>query len=212
MKRSDIFTNITLALFFILTPFFSVAKQTCLNAIENKVSDMIIGSCFMPAHKDLSMREAILYEKLNHDFGTFDNPSAMYQVFENMAKSGGPDFMYRFAQSTEMAFGHSKTKWAGKPDGMINSRDVESGLYDDYDEYIKPVREKIELWYKKAAESGSRDSQVMYIKRRLNPWKDHSIEELELALSFSKQLKANNEPNIDRVIQELEILIAEKEL
>lgn len=110
-------------------------------------------SCFRITEADLSFQEAIVYEKLAHDFGTFDRPSNLFELFKSKALSGSADF--------KLAFDISKPKWLGKVDGMISSTDD----YTGYDEYSQKVKKMHTRWYLAAADAdadaGSRYAQML---------------------------------------------------
>ena len=188
---------------------FSIGASICYKAIESGNADSIIPSCFRVDRneKNMTFKDAILYEKLEHDMGAFDAPSKERKLLESLIASENGKLMFVYAQVFEIAYKHSKTKWAGREDGIISSKDIEAGLYDGYEEYIEKVNKHLNHWYLKAAETGDRKAMIFYIQSRLNRYSAVPQNELEESLGFAKKLQALGEPGSVEVIEVLESLL-----
>ena len=201
----------------VLLAFLSSAvfgQSQCYLVIEKEDLNNIIHSCFRVSNSEpgMTFKEAVLYEKLVHDFGSFDKPSKEYLLFEKKLTTKDPQLMYVFAQTTELAFNYSKSKWAGRNDGVVSSHDMDAGLYSGYDEYIDAVKKKYAHWHKKAALAGSREAKITYINKRLNLYgKIAPKDELELALRFAEELRDSGEPGVSQIISLLHEVLSEYE-
>jgi hypothetical protein len=149
-----------------------------------------------------------VYEKLAHDFGTFDKPSNLFELFKSKALSGSADFKLAFARSIELAFDVSKPKWLGKEDGIISSSDD----YTGYDKYSEKVQKMHTRWYLAAADAGSRDAQMQYINKILAklsapfPVDKPSAEELDNVEAFLRKLADKGEPGAKELLSDIEKL------
>ncbi|WP_372771591.1 hypothetical protein [Pseudoalteromonas sp.] len=201
---------------FSLFAFQSLASSNCYKVIEKEETNRIIESCFRVVKTELHMsfKDAILYEKLDHDFGSFLKPSREFELFKKVVRKGGnSDLMLAYARSVELAFNTSKTKWAGIDSGIVSSKDVESGVSDGYEEYISAIKKEYERWYLLAALADNREAQIQYINKRIAP-KKYGMplppkDEVEMAFNFAVVLYDKKEPSIDEVIVILDEMLKE---
>lgn len=187
----------------------AIAVNRCKSAIDGANPQIIVPSCFEVTEAGLSFTDAIVYEKLKHDFGDFANPSALFLHFEHKAHTGSADFKMAFARTIELAFDLSKSKWLGRADGMIRSSDSHAG-YPDYSAQVKKLHS---TWYAEAAKAGSRDAQLQFInkqvKRLAAPYllSKPSAPELKQALIYAQMLAKQHEPDAAELVRQLELWV-----
>ncbi|WP_421133478.1 hypothetical protein [Alteromonas sp. A079] len=195
-------------LLFLFSSTIAMANDLCRDSIERSDSSSILENCFQITESDLSFQEAILYEKLEHDFGTFEEPARLFTQFKIKSLDSSAEFMLAFARSIELAFDVSKPKWLGKKDGIISSSDD----YTGYDEYSAKVKEMHSKWYLAAANAGSRDAQLQYINEYLGklssqfPVEKPSQEELDNVVAFLQTLADKGEPGAKKHLSDVEVL------
>lgn len=196
----------------VLLMFISVnvmASSRCKEAIDGVNPQIIVTSCFQVTETGLSFSDAIVYEKLKHEFGDFANPSDLFLHFEHKARTGSADFKLAFARTVELAFDPSKSKWLGRADGIISSADSDT----NYEEYSAQVKQLHAKWYAEAANAGSRDAQLQFInkqvKRLAAPYSlpKPSASELKQALIYARMLAKQHEPGAAELVRQLELLV-----
>ncbi len=188
---------------------FCLGFSICYKAIESGNPDSIIPSCFRAdgTENGMTLKEAILHERVEHDMGALDAPSKERKLLESLITSDNGHLMLIYAQAYELAYKQSKIKWAGKEDGIISSKDIEDGLYDGYEEYIDKVNKNLSYWYLKAAETGDRKAMIFYIQARMNRYLPVPRNELENCLKFAKKLRSLGEPGSVEVIEAIESML-----
>ena len=133
--------------------FSSSGSSQCMNKIKNNAFDTIIKSCFRikTSQQHLSFADAIIYEQLEHDFGTYESPSNLLKALKTKAIAGDPGAQYSYSLVVRTAFKMTKSKWIGRDDGVINSKDWNEQKRNEYYNYDEKVSAEAATFLLKAA-------------------------------------------------------------
>jgi hypothetical protein len=178
---------------------------------KNDAFDTLIKSCFRikASQQHLSFADAIIYQQLEHDFGTYQSPSNLFKALKAKAIAGDPGAEYSYSLVVRTAFKMTKSKWIGRDDGVINSKDWNEQKRNEYYNYDEKVSAEAATFLLKAANAGHKEAMYSYIGLKANPYVTALHSELTLALKFAHKLKELQDPRAQDAIEALNLLIKE---
>ena len=126
--------------------FDTFANSKCLDVIKADKVDEIIQSCFRAKKDGETLQQAILYEELENDFGSFREPTEAYKLLKLKAENGSPKIRYILAQSIMFAHKMSMPRFLGRDDLVTDSRDLTDENTARFESYSKMVEEEYNKW------------------------------------------------------------------